>query len=63
MLFSKRKCKEGYCRYCGEQCSSFKLDKNKPNISTCKLKNGRTISETTPSGGAIIKAPVWCPKK
>ena len=68
MLFSKSKCKKGYCRYCGEVCSNFKLDKQNPHISICKSKNGffkdgRTISTTTPSGGAIIKAPDWCPKK
>ena len=69
MLFSKCKCKKGYCRYCGEECPNFKLDKQNPHISICKFlktgmfKDGRVISKTTPSGGAIIKAPDWCPKK
>ena len=60
MLFCK--VKKGYCRYCGETCPKFKLDKKNPKISICKA-NGKVISETTPSGDAIIKSPGWCPKK
>lgn len=54
MLFCK--VPKGYCRYCGEKCSKFKVDKKNPHISKCKLLN-RTISQTTPSGDAIIKSP------
>ena len=60
MLFCK--VPKGYCRYCGEKCSKFKVDKKNPHISKCKLLN-RTISRTTPSGDAIIKSPRWCPRR
>jgi len=53
--------KKEYCRYCGKKCRNFKLDKKNPHISTCKM-NQRIISQTTPKGDAIVKAPSWCPK-
>ena len=50
-----------YCRYSSSKCPSFRLDKKKTCISSCK-KLGKTISITTPKGGNI-KSPPWCPKK